>query len=656
MIPKFIIDEIMNTARIEEVVGDFVSLKKSGADYKALSPFTNEKSPSFFVSPNKQIFKDFSSGKGGNVVTFLMEHEQFSYPEALRYLAKKYQINIPEEKEATAEELAAAGERESLLVVLKFAAEYYKNLLFHDETGRSNGLSYFMERKFSLATIEKFGLGYAKTEWNALLQEATKLGYKEKYLALAGLIKTNDSGQTYDMFRGRVIFPIHDIGGKIIAFAARQLNKDDKGPKYLNSPESLVYHKSELLYGLYFAKNGIRLNDKCFLVEGYTDVITLHQAGIENVVASSGTSLTEGQIRQIKRFTENVTVLYDGDPAGLKASQRGIDLILQQGLNVRLVVFPDAEDPDSYCKRVGGEAFKVFVAENEQDFILFKSNLLLSQTGNDPIKKIEAIKSIVDSISLIPEPLKRSVFALECAKIMQVSEQVIQAELAKARKKEIDAEYRKTTAVSTETAAEELQHDETNEEERVQTGTDFLKDIESAIMHNLIQFGHLIYEEEKPVIEFIFEELAEGFDLQTPQFAKMLSEARDDFQNGVYTDERYFIHHTDSEVNTLAANALSKNHKISEDWLNKHEIKFLNEEENFRSALTQNILYYKIRRLEQYIAQNQETLKNLCEKQPESDESKETLDAEVDALLQQDAYLKESLRKLTDLNGLIVLR
>ena len=418
MIPKHIIDEIMATARIEEVIGDFVALKKSGADMKALSPFSQEKTPSFYVSPNKQIFKDFSSSKGGNVVTFLMEHEQISYPEALRYLAKRYNITIPEEKEITPEEIQQANEKESLFIVLNYALDFYRDQMENTEDGKAIGKSYFIERGFREETIEKFGLGFAPQKWDAFGSQALAKGYKDEYLQLAGLSKVNEQGKRYDMFRNRVIFPIHNLSGKVVAFAGRQLSKEDKGPKYLNSPETPVYHKSDILYGMYFAKNMIRMKDKCFLVEGYTDVITLNQAGIENVVASSGTSLTDGQIRQVSRFTPNITVLYDGDPAGLKASQRGIDLILTQGMNVRLVIFPDGEDPDSYCKRVGGQEFETYIEEHEQDFILFKSQLLFGETGKDPLKKAEAVKSIVASIALIPDPVKRTIFAQECAKIM----------------------------------------------------------------------------------------------------------------------------------------------------------------------------------------------------------------------------------------------
>ncbi|MFN3840875.1 MAG: DNA primase, partial [Cyclobacteriaceae bacterium] len=376
MISRSTIDEVKNRIDIVDVVSDFVSLKRSGQNYKALSPFTNEKTPSFYVVPSKGIFKDFSSGKGGDAITFVMEHEGLGYLEAIRYLAKKYGVEIIEE-EQSAEDQASQNERDSLYIVMNFAKEYFKNLLHHDDEGRSIGLSYFRERGFNDRTLEKFDLGYSLNQWDHFEKHALGSGFSASVLEKAGLVISKEDGQgkTYDRFRGRVIFPVHNLAGKVVAFGARTLSTEKNQPKYINSPETDIYHKSNVLYGLYQAKNEIRKQDFCYLVEGYTDVLSLHQSGIENVVASSGTALTEEQIRLMRRFTENVTVLFDGDAAGVKAALRGIDLILKGGLNVRVVLLPDGEDPDSYSRKMGSTEFSQYLKDNTKDFISFKIDL-----------------------------------------------------------------------------------------------------------------------------------------------------------------------------------------------------------------------------------------------------------------------------------------
>lgn len=640
MIPKHIVDEIMATARIEEVIGDFVALKKSGADMKALSPFSQEKTASFYVSPNKQIFKDFSSGKGGNVVTFLMEHEQISYPEALRFLAKRYNIILPEEKEITPEELLQANEKESLYIVLQFALDFYRDLLENSEDGKTIGISYFNERGFREETQEKFGLGFAPNSWDAFSNAALKKGYKSEYLELAGLSKVNEAGKRFDMFRNRVIFPIHNLVGKVVAFAGRQLSKEDKGPKYLNSPETPVYHKSDILYGMYFAKNKIRMKDKCFLVEGYTDVITLNQAGIENVVSSSGTSLTDGQIRQVHRFTPNITVLYDGDPAGLKASQRGIDLILAQGMNVRLVIFPDAEDPDSYCKKVGGQAFETYIEEHEQDFILFKSQLLFGETGKDPLKKAEAVKSIVASIALIPDPVTRTIFAQECAKIMEVPEQVIVAELAKARRKELDGQHKK--ALDADQIAEQV----VPEEELLPHHTETEKQ-ERQVIKLLIRHGSDLYDEERSVAQFIIDEIQDGLEFSNPLCANLLGEVRQSLSEGLSVNASFFVNHPESSVNSFAADVLQDKYRASDRWAELHEIPLVHEEDNYKLDLHSAILHYKIRKVEMVIEANQKELKELP---PDSEEEQFT------ALMEKQLHLINMRRTLSELIGATVIK
>ena len=428
------IDTIFETARIEEVIGDFVQLKKAGSNFKALSPFTNEKTPSFFVSPAKQIFKCFSTGKGGNVVSFLMEQEHLTYPEALRYLAKKYNIEI-EEIEQTNEQKEEANERESLYLVNEFANTYFQNILFKTDQGQAIGLSYFKERGFTNETIKKFNLGYALDQWDAFTEEALKQGYQIEFLEKTGLTIVKED-KRFDRFKGRVMFPIHSMSGRVLGFGGRILGIDKKAAKYVNSPESEVYHKSKVLYGLYHAKQSIAKEDNCYLVEGYTDVIQIHQKGIKNVVASSGTALTPEQIRLINRLTKNITVLFDGDDAGIRASLRGIDLILEQGMNVKVCTFPQGEDPDSFARQNTLEELTLFLEENAKDFIQFKASLLIKDAKNDPIKKAETIREIVNSISKIPDQIKKEIYIQECSRIMDISESVLFSTLAQINKKE----------------------------------------------------------------------------------------------------------------------------------------------------------------------------------------------------------------------------
>lgn len=434
MISRSTIDLVFETARVEEVIGEFVQLKKAGSNFKGLSPFSDEKSPSFMVSPVKQIWKDFSSGKGGNAISFLMEHEKYTYPEAIRYLAKKYNIEI-EETEQTDEQKEQASERESLFLASEFARDYYHDILLNHEKGKAIGLSYFKERGFTDETIKKFELGYGLDDWTAFTDTAVKKGYDLKYLEKTGLTIVNETRQ-FDRFKSRVLFPIHSMSGRILGFGGRTLSNEKKIAKYLNSPESDIYHKSKILYGIYHAKQSIAKEDTCFLVEGYTDVISFHQNGVENVVASSGTALTSDQIRLVRRLTQNITILFDGDAAGIRASMRGIDLILEQGMNVRVLMFPDGDDPDSFSKRVSTDELKEYLEENAQDFINFKVSLLMEDAKNDPVKKAGLIRDIVVSISKIPDRIQQEVYIQECARIMNISENVLFSELAQIFKKE----------------------------------------------------------------------------------------------------------------------------------------------------------------------------------------------------------------------------
>lgn len=428
MISKATIDTVFETARVEEVIGDFVNLKRAGSNFKGLSPFSEERSPSFMVSPAKGIWKDFSSGKGGNSVAFLMEHEKFTYPEAIRYLAKKYNIEI-EETEQTDEEKANTDVRESMYLVSEFAKTYFHNTLLNSEEGKAIGYSYFKERGFTNDTIKKFGLGYSPEAWDAFTKEALGKGYKLEFLESTGLTIPRED-RPFDRFKGRVMFPIQSMSGRVLGFGGRILTNDKKAAKYLNSPESELYHKSKVLYGIFQAKQAIAKLNNCYLVEGYTDVIQFNQSGIENVVASSGTALTPDQIRLINRLTKNITVLFDGDAAGLRASIRGIDLILEEGMNVKVCTFPDGEDPDSFAKKTSYEDLVLYLENNAKDFIQFKASLLMNEAKNDPIKKADLIRDMVVSISKIPDRIQREIYIQECSRIMDISEQVLVSTLA----------------------------------------------------------------------------------------------------------------------------------------------------------------------------------------------------------------------------------
>jgi DNA primase len=433
LISKSTIDQVFDTARVEEVIGDFVQLKKSGSNFKGLSPFSEERTPSFMVSPVKQIWKDFSTGKGGTSVSFLMEHEHFTYPEAIKYLARKYNIEVEETVQSDSEK-AAAGERESMYLVSEYARTYFQNTLLKTDAGKAIGLSYFKERGFTDETIKEFQLGYSTDDWSGLTDAALKKGYQLKYLEQTGLTIVKETKQ-FDRFKGRVMFPIHSMSGRVLGFGGRILAKNEKAAKYLNSPESSIYHKSKVLYGIYYAKQTIAKEDNCYLVEGYTDVIQFHQKGIKNVVSSSGTALTPDQIRLINRLTKNITVLFDGDPAGIRAALRGIDLILEQGMNVKICTFPEGEDPDSFAKQNTLEELQAYLKENAKDFIAYKASLLMEEAQNDPVAKANLIRDMVTSISKVTDNIQREIYVRECSRIMDISEEVLFSTLAQMSKK-----------------------------------------------------------------------------------------------------------------------------------------------------------------------------------------------------------------------------
>lgn len=495
MISKTTIDAVFETARVEEVIGDFVQLKKSGSNFKGLSPFSDERTPSFMVSPVKQIWKDFSSGKGGNAVAFLMEHEHFTYPEAIKYLAKKYNIEV-EETEQTDEQKEQANERESMYVVSEFARDYFHKTLLNSEQGKAIGLSYFKERGFTEETIEKFQLGYSPDVWDAFTSEAIRKGYKLEFLEKTGLTIVKEEKQ-FDRFKGRVMFPIHSLSGRVLGFGGRILTNEKKAAKYLNSPESEIYHKSKVLYGIYYAKQAIAKEDNCYLVEGYTDVIQLHQLGVENVVSSSGTALTPEQIRLINRLTPNITVLFDGDAAGQRASLRGIDLILEQGMNVKVCSFPEGEDPDSFSKSHTLTEVEDFLKENAKDFIQYKASLLVKEAQGDPIKKAGLVRDMVESIAKIPDVIKREIYVQECARIMDIKEDVLFNTLAQIRNK-----GKKDAVQTTEKRPAEGEMIPLKNEEKVKFERQY--ELEQNIIKLLItfanepvQFVDLVYDEDK---------------------------------------------------------------------------------------------------------------------------------------------------------------
>ena len=494
MITRETIDKVFETARVEEVIGDFVQLKRAGSNYKGLSPFSDERSPSFMVSPVKQIWKDFSSGKGGSVVTFLMEHEHFTYPEAIRFLANKYNIEI-EETETSQEDKIEANEKESMYLVSEFAKTYFNDTLLNTEEGKAIGLTYFKERGFTNETIAKFGLGYSPETWDAFTKEALAKGYQLEFLEKVGLTITREDGKHFDRFKGRVMFPIQSLSGRNLGFGGRILTNDKKAAKYLNSPESEIYHKSKVLYGIFHAKQAIAKQNNCYLVEGYTDVIQMHQAGIENVVASSGTALTPDQIRLINRLTKNVTVLFDGDAAGLRASIRGIDLILEEGMNVKVCTFPDGEDPDSFARKNSYDDLVFHLENNAKDFIQFKASLLMVEANNDPIKKADLIRDMVVSISKIPDRIKREIYIQECSKIMDISEQVLVNTLAQLLQKDIAEAGKKQK--QEQKAFEIVKNEPSIQHEKVNV----VYELEKKIIEILLMYGSQVAEFEDFILK-----------------------------------------------------------------------------------------------------------------------------------------------------------
>ena len=650
MIPPHIIDDIVQTARIEEVIGEFVQLKRAGSNLKGWSPFTDEKTPSFVVSPAKQIFKCFSTGKGGTVVSFLMEKEHYTYPEALRWLADRYGIQIPEDKPATAEELEAISERESLHIINEFAKNHFIQNLHESDEGKKIGLSYFVERGYRADIIEKFQLGYCLNVSDDFTKAATEKGFKLEYLEKVGLTKSKDE-RHFDFFRGRVMFPIHSVSGRVLGFGGRTLFTDKKIAKYFNSPESIIYNKSEILYGLHFSKGDIIKYDNCFLCEGYTDVISLYQAGIQNVVSSSGTSLTKEQIRLVKRYTKNITILFDGDAAGIKASFRGIDLILEEGLNVKIVLFPEGEDPDSYAKSVSSSELEQFLAEHTQDFISFKADLLLKEGENDPIQRAELIKEMMHSVSLIPDQITRNVYLKSVAQRFEMNEDILTNELINNRKELI------AKTVNTPEQRSEPTADPIPQQKKPRINDDHN---EQDLMRILLLYGPLSITIEQlndkgkkenietSVAELILHELTiDELVFEDPVLHRIHKIIAESVAENTLLKASYFQKLEDQEIVRFATEIEMNQHELSDNWIIKHKIHTSSEKDKLHQAVMSSIYSFKMGKIEKRIREIQQVF---------IDQSTSIEDLELMELLAEQVTLEQIKRALSEKLGRIVIR
>ena len=649
MISQEIIAQIIETARIDEVVGEFVTLKKRGVNLLGLCPFHNEKTPSFTVSPKKGIFKCFGCGKGGNSVNFLMEHEQFTYPEALKYLARKYHIEFSEE-EQTPEQIRELNEKEGLFHATDFAAKFFATNLFDTEQGRSIGLSYFKERGFRDDIIKKFQLGFALDEWDHFTRNALQQGYNRDYLEKTGLTIVKD-GKVYDRFRGRVIFPIHNISGRVLGFGGRILKIEKTSPKYVNSPESEIYHKGKVLYGINLAKNAILTTDNCYLVEGYTDVISLHQAGIENVVASSGTSLTTEQIKLISRYTKNITILYDGDAAGIKASFRGIDMILEQGLDVKIVLFPDGEDPDSFARSHRSSEVTEYITKKAVNFIFFKTDLLLKEAESDPVKKAGLIKEIVGSVALIPDQITRSVYIKECSALMDIAEQNLMNELNRIRRTDFDHKLKEKRPDAPPDTGDPFLYKPEKQAEYDFMSSEFQ---EKDVIRLLMTFGnHLLTFEQineagkteeisVDVATFIVRDLQNdeiGFD--TPIYKQVFDLASHQIDAGIIPDDQYFLYNNNPAISELASTLIIPKYELH-DWP-RVKIIVPREEDKLKFSVMHAVLSMKLRKLERMFEENLKAMHQASDSEME------------DLMIAQQLILRNKILVSAEL-GRIVLR
>lgn len=673
MIDQPTIDRILDAANIVDVVSEFVTLRKRGVNYVGLCPFHDDKSPSFYVSPAKNICKCFACGEGGTAVHFIMKHEQIGYFDALRFLAKKYNIEIAE-RELSDEEKRVRSDRESMFIVNAWAQQYFSQMLHEHVEGKTVGMRYFIERGFREDTIRKFQLGYSLDQRDALYQQALRKGYKKEYLEKTGLVIAYENGNVNDRFRGRVIFPVHSLSGKVVAFGGRVLKKDEKTAKYVNSPESPIYHKSNELYGIYFAKQAIVKADRCYLVEGYTDVISMHQSGVENVVASSGTALTHGQIRLIHRFTNNITVLYDGDAAGIKAAIRGIDLLLDEGMNVKVVLLPDGEDPDSYARSHSATEFTEFIRQHETDFIRFKTKLLLADAGNDPVKRAALIGDIIRTIAIVPDDITRTIYIRECSAMMEIDEQVVLNQVNKQRlskneqKPSVPVTNRSTTEIlppdysiaepsgqmqevpvaTTEPVSDQLPPDFPPPPEEEFSGSNEMPEVppsapveetqvmtrqrspyeafEIALLRYVVRYGERVLydyvdEETKErivmrVAEFIRDDLErDDLSFYTPIFKQMLDEAANRCGEETFIAHRYFLSHPDPLVSRVAANLMSEKYQLSKYHFKFREVE--QEEDKLDQLVVRDLFAFKEAYIMRQLKEKQEQLKQLSSADPE---------------------------------------
>lgn len=673
MIDQPTIDRILDAANIVDVVSEFVTLRKRGVNYVGLCPFHDDKSPSFYVSPAKNICKCFACGEGGTAVHFIMKHEQLGYFDALRFLAKKYNIEI-QERELSDEEKRIRSDRESMFIVNAWAQQYFSQILHEHVEGKTVGMRYFIERGFREETIRKFQLGYSLDQRDALYQQAIRKGYKKEYLEKTGLVIAYENGNVNDRFRGRVIFPVHSLSGKVVAFGGRVLKKDEKTAKYVNSPESPIYHKSNELYGIYFAKQAIVKADRCYLVEGYTDVISMHQSGVENVVASSGTALTHGQIRLIHRFTNNITVLYDGDAAGIKAAIRGIDLLLDEGMNVKVVLLPDGEDPDSFARSHTATEFAEFIRQHETDFIRFKTKLLLADAGNDPVKRAALIGDIIRTISIVPDDITRTIYIRECSAMMEIDEQVVLNQVNKQRlskneqKPSVPVTNRSTTEIlppdysiaepsgqmqevpvaTAEPVSDQLPPDFPPPPEEEFSGSNEIPEIppsapveetlvmtrqrspyeafEIALLRYVVRYGERVLydyvdEETKErivmrVAEFIRDDLErDDLSFYTPIFKQMLDEAANRCGEETFIAHRYFLSHPDPLVSRVAANLMSEKYQLSKYHFKFREVE--QEEDKLDQLVVRDLFAFKEAYIMRQLKEKQEQLKQLSSADPE---------------------------------------
>lgn len=642
MISRETIDKVRDTAQIEEVVGEFVVLKKRGTSLIGLCPFHNEKTPSFHVSVSKGIFKCFGCGEGGDSLSFIMKHEKYSYPEAIRFLAEKYNIDI-EETEQSPEQVAAQDKRESLYIVNQWAKDFFVNSLWKTQEGKSIGLSYFKERGYTEDTIKKFELGFSPNQWSALVDAAQNLGHDLERMEEVGLSVAKKDGGYYDRFRERMIFPIHSLSGRILGFGGRTLRTEKNVPKYVNSPESEIYNKSNVLYGLHFARKKIAQEDVAYIVEGYADVLSMHQAGVENVVSSSGTSLTQGQIRLIGRYTKNTTLLFDGDEAGIQAALRGSDLLLEEGMNVKVLLFPDGDDPDSYIKKHGSSAFENFVQENSEDFVPFKAKILLGRAGEDPIKKAETIREIVSSIAKIPDQIKSTLFIRQSSTLLDMEERVLLAELNQIKLKQARKPSPPQKTETEETGAPE----EGKTESLKGKEWDSEKLMEREIVRILLNYGEEKVpwdEDEMPIAAWLLLNMPE-IQFVDPPCQKIIAHYRQSIEKQEVPKNQAFTGHEDTAVANLAIDCLAQKHELSENWNDeKRKIYVSDERDHLKNLVIQSVYRLKKKKTQLEIELIREELKN--EKDPQN----------IDILLEKYARHKEFEKNLGDFLGNTIVK